>query len=393
MKCLICHDSRLYYDKGRYYKTTMSGKHYTRYLQISNSLKLLMRTEPIKVEDTNKLNEISLPNSEIVSCPSIMTLKGFFRNKQKAKRIISNEIDATDFLVLKAPGFYANIAAKLAQKKQKPYIVEVGGCAWDARWNHSLKGKLIAPILYFKTKQLIKEATHVLYVTNEFLQNRYPTNGKSVNCSNVELLSFNEQTLTDRISKIKNYSDDQVFVIGTIGPVDVKYKGQQLIIKALARLRKQGIKNFEYHLVGGGDISYLLSLSRKLEVSEQVRFLGTMPHEKLMNWLEEIDIYAQPSQTEGLPRALIEAMSKGLPSIGTRVGGIPELLDKNLTFSKSTVTITEIEKILSLFDKEIMLQQAKRNFNESKKYDANIIRKRREEFYRSFIEDNFKTKS
>jgi len=314
-------------------------------------------------------------------------------NKQKVIKIISNEIDAVDFLVLKAPGFYANIAAKLAQKKHKPYLVEVGGCAWDTLWNHGLKGKLMAPIQYFKTKQLIREATHVLYVTNEFLQNRYPTNGKNVNCSNVELLNFNEQTLVDRMSKIKNYSDDQVFVIGTIGPVDVKYKGQHLIIEALARLRKQGIKNFEYHLVGGGDSSYLLSLSKKLGVSEQVRFLGTMPHEKLMNWLEEIDIYAQPSLTEGFPRALIEAMSKGLPSIGTRVGGIPELLDKNLTFSKSTATITEIEKILSLFNKEIMLQQAKRNFNESKKYDANIIRERREEFYRSFIEDNFKTKS
>jgi hypothetical protein len=203
-----------------------------------------MRTEPVNIEDASKLNEVSLPNTEIVSCPSIMTLKGLLKNKQKVKKIISNEIDTVDFLVLKAPGFYSNIAAKLAQKKQKPYIVEVGGCAWDALWNHGLKGKLIAPIHYYKTKQLVSEATHVLYVTNEFLQNRYPTSGKSTNCSNVELLSFNEQTLVNRISKIKNYSDDQAFVIGTVGPVDVKYKGQQFIIKALAHLKNQGIKNF-----------------------------------------------------------------------------------------------------------------------------------------------------
>lgn len=392
MKCLICHDSKLYYYNDRYYKTTMSGKHYARYLQISNSLKLLMRTEPVNIEDASKLNEVSLPNTEIVSCPSIMTLKGLLKNKQKVKKIISNEIDTVDFLVLKAPGFYSNIAAKLAQKKQKPYIVEVGGCAWDALWNHGLKGKLIAPIHYYKTKQLVSEATHVLYVTNEFLQNRYPTSGKSTNCSNVELLSFNEQTLVNRISKIKNYSDDQAFVIGTVGPVDVKYKGQQFIIKALAHLKNQGIKNFEYQLVGGGDNSYLFSLAKKLKVNEQVKFIGTMPHEKLMNWFEEIDIYAQPSLTEGLPRALIEAMSKGLPSVGTRVGGIPELLDKNLTFSKGKTAINEIEKILSSFNKKNMLQQAKHNFDESKKYDANIIRERREEFYRNFIRDNFRTK-
>jgi len=390
MKCLICHDSKLYYYNYRYYKTTMSGTHYARYLQISNSLKLLMRTEPVNIEDTSKLNEVSLTNTEIVSCPSIMTLKDLLKNKQKVKKIISNEIDTVDFLVLKAPGFYANIAAKLAQKKQKPYIVEVGGCAWDALWNHGLKGKLIAPIHYYKTKQLVSEATHVLYVTKEFLQKRYPTRGKSVNCSNVELLSFDEQTLINRISKIKNYSDDQVLVIGTVGPVDVKYKGQQFIIKALAHLKNQGIKNFEYQLVGGGDNSYLFSLANKLKVNRQVRFIGTMPHEKLMNWFEEIDIYAQPSLTEGLPRALIEAMSKGLPSVGTRVGGIPELLDKNLTFRKGKTIINEIEKLFTSFNKKNMLQQAKRNFNESKKYDSNIIRKRREDFYRSFIKDNFK---
>jgi glycosyltransferase involved in cell wall biosynthesis len=133
-------------------------------------------------------------------------------------------------------------------------------------------------------------------------------------------------------------------------------------------------------------------LAKKLKVNEQVKFIGTMPHEKLMNWFEEIDIYAQPSLTEGLPRALIEAMSKGLPSVGTRVGGIPELLDKNLTFSKGKTAINEIEKILSSFNKKNMLQQAKHNFDESKKYDANIIRERREEFYRNFIRDNFRTK-
>ena len=42
--------------------------------------------------------------------------------------------------------------------------------------------------------------------------------------------------------------------------------------------------------------------------------------------LDTCDIYVQPSLQEGLPRALIEAMSRGCPCIGARTAGIPELL-------------------------------------------------------------------
>ena len=42
--------------------------------------------------------------------------------------------------------------------------------------------------------------------------------------------------------------------------------------------------------------------------------------------MDQVDIYIQPSLTEGLPRGLLEAMSRGCPAIASRVGGIPELL-------------------------------------------------------------------
>jgi glycosyltransferase involved in cell wall biosynthesis len=112
-------------------------------------------------------------------------------------------------------------------------------------------------------------------------------------------------------------SRDKRIVIGTIAAVDVKYKGQENVIKDLGHLKNEGILNFEYHLVGGGDQIHLSELAKKYNVHESIKFIGSLPHNKIFEWLDSIDIYIQPSLTEGLPRALIEAMSRGTPSIGT----------------------------------------------------------------------------
>ncbi len=164
----------------------------------------------------------------------------------------------------------------------------------------------------------------------------------------------------------------------------MRYKGQQYIIRALGKLKKQGITNFEYHLVGGGDQSYLRSQAKKYNVEHQVKFIGPLPHEKVFAWLDTIDIYAQPSRQEGLPRALIEAMSRGLPCIGARTGGIPELIEPAYIFNNSRKEIDEIINILLSMTPDVMEKQARRNFEFAKSYERSILEKRRREFFEEF---------
>src|SRR5699024_12266879 len=101
---------------------------------------------------------------------------------------------------------------------------------------------------------------------------------------------------------------------GIGGAVNVSPNGQRYIIEALGKLKKEGDKNFDYQRVGLGDQSYLKSIAKECDVIDQVKFLGSMQDDEVFNWLETIDIYTQPSRQEGLPRALIEAMSRGLPA-------------------------------------------------------------------------------
>lgn len=296
----------------------------------------------------------------------------------------------SDCAIIRLPSIIGFIAIEEAINLNKPYLIEVVGCAWDVYWNYSLIGKLIALPCYIKMRNIVRDSTYTIYVTSEFLQKRYPTSGKYTNCSNVALTEFDDKVLERRLNKIAAMQKSSKIVIGTAAAVNVKYKGQQYVIEALGELKKQGITNYEYHLVGGGDQTYLKKIAEKNDVVGQVKFLGAMPHSKVFEWLETIDLYVQPSLTEGLPRALIEAMSRGVPALGSRVAGIPELINSEMLFNNSKNRVKEIELILKNLSKNKLRAQAIYNYNVAKEYHADIINKRREAFMKNFISTYFK---
>ncbi|MGC8956162.1 MAG: glycosyltransferase, partial [Fervidobacterium sp.] len=189
-----------------------------------------------------------------------------------------------------------------------------------------------------------------------------------------------------RLDRLKNLDLNKKVIIGTIAAVDVKFKGQEHVIKAISLLKKQGIKNIEYQLVGGGDETYLRKIAERYNVEEQIKFMGSLPHQEVFKWLDSIDIYIQPSKQEGLPRALIEAMSRGLPAFGTNTGGIPELLDRECIISKRHIE-REICRKIKLLNRDFMIKQAMRNFEEAKKYKKEILEERRKKFFEEFLNE------
>lgn len=386
MKLVFAHDHVFYQYKDKFYSTGgLSKEMLERYTQVFEEVVVISRQKKIN-EYFDNLTLASTKNVKFVKIPDFKSIKNYFTILE-AKNKINKVILQADALIARLPSSIGSLAVKTAKKHNKPYLIEMVACPWDAYWNHSLKGKIIAPFAYLGTKKEVKEADYVVYVTNKFLQKRYPTKGKDVNCSNVSLKDFDENILELRIKKINNLKPGSKIIIGTTAAVNVKYKGQQYVIQALGKLKKQGITNYEYQLVGSGDQSYLKSVAKKYDVIDQVKFLGQKRHDEVFKWLDSIDIYVQPSRQEGLPRALIEAMSRGLPAFGARTAGIPELLEEKFIFSNTKRNIDEISCILTNFNKESMKKQAVRNFQEAKKYDKNLIEKRRRNFFNKFKEE------
>lgn len=384
MRVLFCHNGPLRMDKqGNYYGVAHNDEMFKRYYAIAENLSMITRIARVSEKETTGLSKITVKPFSVIECPNTASLKGQLFEGRKAERIIEKAVQNTDYVVARNSRI-ALIAIKYAKKYNKPYLLEVVACPWDAMWNHSLKGKILAPFSYLSVKRVAKNSQYVVYVTNDFLQRRYPTKGKSTNCSNVALTEFDDKVLERRLEKIESMDESSKVIIGTTAAVNVRYKGQQYIIKSLGKLKRQGITKFEYQLVGGGDQSYLKKIAEKHDVVDQVKFLGAMPHSNVFEWLETIDIYAQPSRQEGLPRALIEAMSRALPAFGARTAGIPELLESEFIISNTRKNIDEICDVLQSFDQDIMLQQANRNYRESQKYQKEVIETRRKHFFEKF---------
>lgn len=365
MNLLFVHSHKIRYINGKYYTPSwFNDKVLKRYTNVFDNMTAVLRV--IRNEtNISKYSEITNPSVAIKD------------NKEIGYKGLRDEIKKADCIIIRLPSVIGNQAVRLAKKYNKTFVVELVGCPWDTYWNHSWKGKIVALYMYLSTKNALANSAYAIYVTEQFLQKRYPCRGNTISCSNVALPCFDDENLSKRIEKIKNTKFEKNIVLGTTGAVNVKYKGQQYVIEAISKLNKQGF-SFEYQIVGGGDNRYLKSVAQKYGVQDKVKFLGSLPHEEVFKWLDTIDIYVQPSKTEGLPRALIESMSRACPAVVSSAGGNSELIDKEFIFTNGSVE--GLCKILNKINSYNLLQQAKRNYQFSKKFQTEILDERRTDF-------------
>lgn len=382
MATLFVYDGGIIRKDTFYYTINFGNDLIERYSFFNNEVEYLMREKEFKIEDESKYTLLTHKNFKFTSIPNLCSIKGLTVDSFKINKIIKDRVNSNSIIIIRLPSFAGFKAIKECNRLKKTYIIELVGCPWDAFWNHSVKGKIVAPVAYYKTKKAIRNAPYVIYVTNEFLQKRYSNKKKNIGCSDVYLPSFDEEILHKRLVRIKQMRLNKPVILGTTAAVDIRYKGQKYVIKALSKLKREGY-NFEYHLVGGGDICYLKKIAEKYNLVNEVKFLGSIPHADVFEYLDNLDIYIQPSKQEGLPRALIEALSRGCPSIGSTTGGIPELLADECIFHNGSVT--EIANLLKKMKPEIMFKEATRCFNKAKEYDKILLKKKRTTFYKDFL--------
>jgi glycosyltransferase involved in cell wall biosynthesis len=103
-------------------------------------------------------------------------------------------------------------------------------------------------------------------------------------------------------------------------------KGTGLLIEALARTRAS-YPGATLDVVGGGQaIGELEALAATLGLAEAVRFHGNVGHDRVLELLRGADLFCQPSESEGFPKSVLEALACGLPVVVTNVSVLPTLV-------------------------------------------------------------------
>ncbi len=118
------------------------------------------------------------------------------------------------------------------------------------------------------------------------------------------------------------------FVAGTVARL-VSVKNHALIVAAAARL-KNTCSNIRYVFVGDGELRDSL-IARASEAGVRDRFVFAGWRSDIPDLLGAFDIFIMCSKNEGMGRAFVEAQAAGVPVIGTRVGGVEEVIDEGRT--------------------------------------------------------------
>jgi glycosyltransferase involved in cell wall biosynthesis len=118
-------------------------------------------------------------------------------------------------------------------------------------------------------------------------------------------------------------------------------------------------------------------------IAERVHFRGQLTAGAAVRAaLDAADVCLMPSRTEGMPRALVEAMARALPCIGSTVGGIPELLPPEDLVPPGDVAAlaAKIREIVT--DPARMTAMSARNLYRARDYHEDRLRERRTACYR-----------
>lgn len=374
-KFLLDRDGELWTPNGAF-----EYRFWTRYLAVFDEVRLLARAQACAEVPPgwHRATGSGIKAAPLADFRSLWTLA---KQYPATQRVIRKTLVEAPAVIIRAPSLVG--AWSVVGKSGRPYGLEVVGDPYDT-FSPGASGFWLRPCYRWwfarSLRQECTEACATAYVTESCLQRRYPP------ATGVFTTHYSSIYLTDEalacVPRTYEGGPTRLELI-MVGMLTTLYKGGHVLIDAVARCVQDGI-DLHMTFVGGG--KHQRDHERRVQragIESRISFLGHISsRQALQEQLDRSDLFILPSFQEGLPRAMIEAMARGLPCIGSTVGGIPELLPPEdlVPPGDATLLAAKIREVAT--DPLRMTRMSARNLAKAGDYRDEVLRERRRALYR-----------
>ncbi len=393
MHVTVATDARLFRGPDGVVRSPTDGRAYgfwTRYLEIFDSVRVLARVAPSTLEEGQRVEGAGVLVHPV---PDFKGLWGLARRRRPVRDAISNVCEARNSAyIARVPSVVGGLMISRLRRRRCPHALEVVGDPFESMKTSSLPSVVASPLAHLGRIQLRRHcnrADAVSYVTGEVLQGLYPA-GPGVVTSSYSSVELPDAAFQPR-ARDRVWGNPPVLVL--VATMSQPYKGHDVAIRAISDISSV---NCPVHLrfVGDGRLRPKLQrLAETLGVAAKIDFVGQLATpEAVQQELDRSDVFVLPSRTEGLPRALIEAMARGLPCVASRVGGVPELLDDRDLVAPGNPGLLADRLVAVLGDPAEQVAMSQRNYEVAQKYRSAALTEHRNRFY-GLVRDACRTES
>ena len=223
-----------------------------------------------------------------------------------------------DYDIIHSHIFPAMVCGALSKRDKKLVITLQGGDIGEYKESSRLIRALEMPFIYWSLRKA--DMVHCVSTHIARAARRLCARDVTVVPNGVDTSIFHPYDRYQLRKKL-GYSPREKIVVSTsrLTPKN----GLDYLIKATAPLG-----DVKLIIIGDGEQrKHLESLIQDLKLKNRVFLLGTLPHKELPQYLAIADAFCRPSVNEGFGISFIESMACRIPTIGTAVGGITDIIN------------------------------------------------------------------
>jgi glycosyltransferase involved in cell wall biosynthesis len=372
--------------ENRYYSIDQSFSYQTfaPYLKVFDELFVVARTISVQNDEVDEQTRTDQKGVHVLPLPYYVGPYQYIIRKQIFEKRLRDCIDSKPgaAIICRVPGVIGTAAARYLSQKKRPFGLEVVGDPGDVFAKGAFDHFFRAFFRYFGVnglKTAVKSASAVIFVTRQTLQLRYPA-PKHVFSTHASNVILTKEAFAKQPKKLTKKGH---FLILAVGTLSAMYKAPDIAVRSMAILKQRGFSVSLQWIGGGRYRPKLISMAQKAGVCDVVNFIGSVGSAaEMRRYMDGADLFVLPSRQEGLPRALVEAMARGLPCIGCNIGSIPELLDNEALIPVNDPVFLAQTILRFLTVAEVADRQANRNLQTAKNYAFELLEPRRNEFFR-----------